>query len=50
MALLWVFGIQKRFGETPLCLFWKEKNLKAFENEEHSIQLLKMFFSKNLFD
>ena len=40
---------KKVWRETLLCLFWKEKNLKVFENEEHSIQLLKMFFSKNLF-
>ena len=37
---------------TPLCLFWtvwKKRNLRAFENEEHSVQFLKMFFSRNLF-
>lgn len=37
---------------TPLCLFWtvwKKINLRAFENEEHSVKFLKMFFSRNLF-
>ena len=36
----------------PLCIFWtvqKERNLRAFDNEEHSAQFLKMFFLRNLF-
>lgn len=30
-------------------MVWKKRNLRAFENEEHSVQFLKMFFSRNLF-
>ena len=44
---------RKKVSRTaPLCIFWtvqKERNLRAFDNEEHSAQFLKMFFLRNLF-
>ena len=43
---------KKVWRAAPLCFFWmvwKEKNLRAFDNKEHSAQILKMFFLRNLF-
>ena len=43
---------RKVWRAVSFCLFWmvwKEKILKLFENEEHSVQFLKIFFFRNLF-
>ena len=42
---------KKVWFSAPLCLFWivwKERNSRAFENEEHSFHMCKSFFLCNL--
>lgn len=47
MVLLWIGG---KGLESSFFTLWKERNLRGFYNEEHLVQLLKMFFSRILFD
>ena len=42
---------KKVWRTTPLCIFWtvwKERNIRVFNNEEHSVIFLKLFFLRNL--
>ena len=41
---------KKAWRGTPLCLFWKERNKRAFENIEKVDQAVKQSFMNKFFE